>query len=103
MQRNLANSDKRQSVPLNAASFLSGFLNRPKISLGNISPAVKIYPFATGLQQDCNLSPDRAELDVLGMNLDDFWPIQATLVVGKPVCDVGTANSGCFVAGGGAL
>ena len=64
MQRHLANSDERQSLLLGAASFLSGFLNRPKTLRGNISTAAKICPFATEPQQDFNSSPDRAEHDV---------------------------------------
>ena len=39
-------------------------------------------------------SPDRAERAILGVILAgrffDFWPIQATFVVGEPLCDVGT-------------
>ena len=27
--------------------------------------------------------------DILGTNLDIFWPIQATFVAGEPLCDVG--------------
>ena len=76
-------------MPLSAASFLSGFLNRPKTSRGNISTAARIHPFATEPQQDFNLSPDRAERDVLCMILGVFWPIQATFVAGEPLCDVG--------------
>ena len=34
-------------------------------------------------------SPDRAERDLLGMLLDVFWPIQATVMVGQPLCDIG--------------
>ena len=34
-------------------------------------------------------SPDRGERDILGMILGVFWPILATFVVGKPLCDVG--------------
>ena len=34
-------------------------------------------------------SPDRAERDILGMILDVFGPIQAVVVVGEQLCDVG--------------
>ena len=34
-------------------------------------------------------SPDRAERAILGMILGVFWSIQATFVVGEPLCDVG--------------
>ena len=34
-------------------------------------------------------SPDRAERDILEMILDVFWSIQAVLVVGERLCDVG--------------
>ena len=34
-------------------------------------------------------SPNRAECDILGMVLDLIWSIQATFVVGEPLCDVG--------------
>ena len=103
MQRHLANYDEGQSVPLNANSWFSGFLNRPKSSWGNITTATRIYPFATELQHNFNSSPDRAKLDVLGMILGVFWPIQATLVVEEPLCDVGTANSDHVCGGGAAL
>ena len=33
-------------------------------------------------------SPDRAELDIFGVILDVFLPIQATFVVQEPLCDV---------------
>ena len=33
-------------------------------------------------------SPDRGERAILGVILGDFWPIQATCVVGEPLCDV---------------
>ena len=32
-------------------------------------------------------SPVRAECDILGVNLDIFWPIQAVFVAGEPLCD----------------
>ena len=92
MRRHLARSDERQSMPLSAASFLSGFLNRPKSSRGNTSTAAKIYPFATEPQKDFNLSPDRVQLDILGVVLDNFRPIQALLVVGEKLCDVQKAK-----------
>ena len=31
---------------------------------------------------------------MLGVISDLFWPIQATFVIGEPLCDMGTANSG---------
>ena len=34
-------------------------------------------------------SSDRAECDIFGGDFGDFWPIQATFVVGEPLCDVG--------------
>ena len=34
-------------------------------------------------------SPDRAECGMLGIMLDVFWSIQATFVVGEPLCDEG--------------
>ena len=32
-------------------------------------------------------SLDRTKRDILGMILTVFWPIQATFVVGGPLCD----------------
>ena len=32
-------------------------------------------------------SPDRAEGDILGMILDDFWPIWAAYLVLEPLCE----------------
>ena len=34
-------------------------------------------------------SSDRAERDILGVILNFFWPIQATVVVREPLCDAG--------------
>ena len=93
MQRHLARSDNRQSVPLSAASFLSGFLDRPKTSRGNISTATRIYPCGTEPQCGFNSSPDRAEPDILGIILSIIWPIQAAFVVGVPLCDVGIPSA----------
>ena len=81
---------ERRPMPLSAASFLSGFLNRPKASRGKILTAARTHPCATEQQQDFNASPDRAEPDILRMILDGgFWPIQAAFVVGEPLSDVG--------------
>ena len=33
-------------------------------------------------------SPDRAEGAILGVILDIFWPIQATIVIREPLCDI---------------
>ena len=33
-------------------------------------------------------SPDRAECDIVGVILGNFWPVQATFVVREPLCDV---------------
>ena len=72
-------------------SLCSGFLTDK--NRGNITTAAKSYPFATEPQHDFNLSPDRSEFEILGMILDVFWPIQATLVVREPLCDdVGTPS-----------
>ena len=35
-------------------------------------------------------SPDSAERDNLRMILEIFWPVQAAIVVGEPLCDLGT-------------
>ena len=59
--------------------------------------------FATGPQQDFSSSPDSAGHDMLVMILDLFWPIQATFVIGEPLCDVGTANSGRICSQGATL
>ena len=59
MLRHFARSDERQLVPLSAASFLSGFLDRPKISRGNISTATRIYSCVTKPEQDFNSSENR--------------------------------------------
>ena len=90
----LGRSDKRRSVPLSAASFVSSFLNRPKALWREFSTTAKICPFATGPQQDFSSSPDREKRDILGMILDLFWPIKVTFVVGEPLWNVETANSG---------
>ena len=34
-------------------------------------------------------SPDGVERSILGVILGNFWPIQATFVVGEPLYDVG--------------
>ena len=36
--------------------------------------------------------PDRGECDILGMFLDIFWPILATVVDGEAHCDVGISS-----------
>ena len=33
-------------------------------------------------------SPAKDERDILGMILDVVWPIQASFVVGEPLCDI---------------
>ena len=37
-------------------------------------------------------SPDKAEHAVLGIILSVLWPIQAILLIGGPLCDVGTPS-----------
>ena len=34
-------------------------------------------------------SLDRAERDILVMTLDAFCPVQAAIVIGEPLCDLG--------------
>ena len=35
-------------------------------------------------------SPDRANRGIFGVILDIFWTMQAAIVAGEPLCDLGT-------------